>query len=117
MGYFSNGTEGDLYEKTVCRGCVFYARHTDDDPTTYCPVLLAHALYQHHQDTPAEDVLDLLIPRAGVKNEQCAMFWSNPKTHKTHRVHSVTAILEAGEAMERFVASVREVEKAPEENL
>lgn len=74
MGYFSNGTEGDLYESRYCNRCV----HEDDEKG--CPVMLAHILYAYElcneEKHPGKVMLDLLIPRSkdGCGNEQCVMF-------------------------------------------
>lgn len=84
MGYFSNGTEGDMYKAQHCAKCVHYADST-------CPVLEIHTMLNHcqfpeHCKTPeskceaqtAKTILDVLIPRAkntrGCFNDQCVMF-------------------------------------------
>jgi hypothetical protein len=63
MGYFSNGTEGAMWEKENCEnGCV----HNIQDPSRGggCPVLLAHLLfnYDQHENKQLKEVLDILIP-------------------------------------------------------
>lgn len=72
MGYFSNGTEGDMFEATYCNKCV----HEDDEKG--CPVMLAHILYSYdlcnETKHPGKVMLDMLIPRDGPWNKQCAMF-------------------------------------------
>jgi hypothetical protein len=74
MGYFSNGTEGDMYEARYCARCV----HSVDDPEKPgCPVMLAHVLYAYEEcgkKSNAAHVLEILIPRDGAFNAQCAMF-------------------------------------------
>lgn len=69
MGYFSNGTEAEIYEETYCRKCVHYYRDEDIDP---CAIMAAH--FFHQQEGSARDVLDMLIPREG-GNAQCALFY------------------------------------------
>ena len=71
MGYFSNGTEGCMYEETYCAKCLHYG---DEDEG--CPVWGAHLLHDYESGTDAASILDMLIPRAkrGCYNEQCAMF-------------------------------------------
>lgn len=74
MGYFSNGTEGDLYEAQYCARCV----HNEDDPEKPgCPVMLAHVLYAYEEcnsTSTAKHILDELIPYEKGFNRQCAMF-------------------------------------------
>ena len=73
MGYFSNGTEGDMYEAQYCARCV----HRDDERG--CPVMTAHVLYAYEEcnsKSNAKHMLDMLIPKAESPafNAQCAMF-------------------------------------------
>jgi hypothetical protein len=78
MGYFANGTEGDMFEASQCAKCV----HDNDE--TGCPVMLAHVLYSYvlcnEKEHPGKVILDMLIPRKGAYNEDCAMF--APKVRK-----------------------------------
>lgn len=75
MAYFSNGTEGEMYEAEYCNNCVH--QKPDDGG---CPVLLLHLLYNYDQcdktdvGERTESVLDILIPREGVQNCKCNMF-------------------------------------------
>ena len=73
MGYFSNGTEGLLYQEEFCFRCRNF-RDVDDDRGKGCPVYDLHLLYNGEEDK--ESLLDFLIPRAadGLSNEQCSMF-------------------------------------------
>lgn len=77
MGYFANGTEGDMFEAQNCNKCV----HEDDEKG--CPVMLAHLLYSYElcnaKDHPGKHMLDMLIPRKGAWNERCAMFHERPR--------------------------------------
>ena len=61
MGYFSNGTEGDMYQQRYCNRC-------KNDVNEDCPIWLAHLIHNGHE------ILDLFIPRAGVENRPCTMF-------------------------------------------
>ncbi len=75
MGYFSNGTEGDMFEAKWCARCVHGDNHRGDDKG--CPVMLTHVLFSYEEcnsDSNAKRMLDILIPREGAWNEQCAMF-------------------------------------------
>ncbi len=74
MGYFANGTEGEIYEEKYCERCV----HDRDE---MCPVWFLHFTYNYkavgrNTDPDLEIVLNSLIPRskAGLSNEQCTMF-------------------------------------------
>jgi hypothetical protein len=69
MGYFSNGTEGDLYEEEYCSKCV----HVDG-----CAVWTAHMIHNYDECNKPESILHLLIPRSkgGSWNDKCAMFFA-----------------------------------------
>lgn len=77
MGYFPNGTAGDMYEAEYCARCI----HNHNDPEKPgCPVMLAHVLYAYEEcnsKSNAKHMLDLLIPvRQDGFNGKCAMFVS-----------------------------------------
>lgn len=69
MGYFSNGTEGEIYFQSYCEKCI----HGDS-----CPVWDAHLAFNYDccnaTGTPGKAILDALIPRQGIENLQCTMF-------------------------------------------
>jgi hypothetical protein len=68
MGYFSNGTEGELYYEAYCAHCI----HDEHDD---CAVLAAHFFYNYDECNKSESILHMLIPRAkDGENEQCKMF-------------------------------------------
>lgn len=82
MGYFSNGTEGDLYVEHYCHRCIHYREEGPD-----CGVMLAHLLHNYDQFREGgehlKSALDLLIPRITMTgadgiaiptNGECAMF-------------------------------------------
>jgi hypothetical protein len=82
MGYFSNGTEGMMYEEEFCNRC------THNDEERGCAVWNAHFIYNYDQfkNEALKGVLDILIPRVphtfgdGITHEingECQMF--NPK--------------------------------------
>lgn len=84
MGYFANGTEGDCFEAKWCNRCV----HEDNEKG--CPVMLAHILFSYEEcnsKSNAKVMLDMLIPRDGPWNAQCAMFQLRRKrtTHPKDR--------------------------------
>jgi hypothetical protein len=83
MGYFSNGTEGAIYESTFCRRCVHYDHKLGEDKP--CPVWMAHFLYAYElcneEEHPGKVMLDMLIPREepGLNgNGRCRMFVQDP---------------------------------------
>lgn len=71
MGYFSNGTEGMMYEEEFCDRCV----HQED-----CHIWSTHMDWNYEQgkDEKKRAILDFLIPRAadGLSNEACTMFYA-----------------------------------------
>jgi len=70
MGYFSNGTEGMVYEEQYCARCV----HQPKEETDGCPVWDLHHLW-NGTTGDIGGILDMLIPRDrdGI-NQQCALF-------------------------------------------
>ena len=77
MAYFSNGTEGEIWQAEHCEHCVNW----QGDPVG-CPVWDVHLLYNYDQcpDTlvgqRVQAILDYLIPRSEDKlsNQTCSMF-------------------------------------------
>ncbi|HOV03762.1 MAG TPA: hypothetical protein PLJ34_09570 [Hyphomicrobiales bacterium] len=69
MGYFSNGSEGEDY---VCRHCASCA-HWDDGG---CAVWAIQIFHNYDRDSPAEDIINMLIPRSADRlgNERCTMW-------------------------------------------
>ena len=78
MGYFSNGTEGMIYEEAFCRRCIHYG--PEEGPG--CPIWAAHLLYAYElcndDEHPGKVMLDMFIPpeeEAGLNgNGRCRMF-------------------------------------------
>jgi len=69
MGYFSNGTEGMMYEEEWCSRCLHNGEEEEG-----CTVLLAHALFNYEECNKPDSILHILIPRDGIENLQCKMF-------------------------------------------
>lgn len=69
MGYFSNGTEGELYQEHFCDRCVH-------DVNGDCPVWAAHLIHNYDECNKPDSALHMLIPRSkdGLDNERCRMF-------------------------------------------
>lgn len=77
MGYFSNGTEGDLYESEYCSRCI----HSQKEGG--CAVMLAHMLHNYKECNNEDSILHLLIPRDEKGfNKQCEMFTEMARCHK-----------------------------------
>lgn len=77
MGYFSNGTEGEIYEEQYCSRCI---HGPENDSPGMCPIWSLHLLWNYEQngsDPPIQAkkmALDILIPRKGIHNQECSMF-------------------------------------------
>ncbi len=71
MGYFSNGTEGRIYQERFCDRCIHDKEHN-------CAVWLAHLV--HNEANNPDSMLHILIPRAPAPewNGQCKMFIEDP---------------------------------------
>lgn len=73
MGYFSNGTEGEIYREKHCDHCVH-----DGHGENACAVWGLHLLhnYDQHKNEKLRQSLDMLIPRDkdDLGNGQCTMF-------------------------------------------
>ena len=69
MGYFANGTEGEIYHETYCYRCI----HMLPEPYG-CPCDTAHLLWNYDECNNDNSILHKMIPRKGVKNKQCIFF-------------------------------------------
>lgn len=81
MGYFSNGTEGDMYQAEYCQNCL---NNREDDYGINCPVIVAHEIYNYDECNKKDSILHILIPRDEQgHNKKCSMFLTdNPKSEK-----------------------------------
>lgn len=79
MGYFSNGTEGMMYEDKWCSRCEH--QRTDDGG---CMVWLAHLMANYDECNNKNSILHILIPRSkdGTGNEKCTMFLDTEAARK-----------------------------------
>ena len=73
MGYFSNGTEGQIYEATYCRHCRWY-RPVEKGGAESCPVLDAHLWWNYQDCNEPGSPLHKMIPRDGIENLRCVYF-------------------------------------------
>lgn len=89
MGYFSNGTEGAMYQAQYCEKCVHWPADPDKGG---CHVWLLHLLHNYGQKH--REALDLLIPPTadGLGNEKCTMFYpgedAEPEFEPERQKHS-----------------------------
>jgi hypothetical protein len=79
MGYFSNGTEGMMYESEYCENCRNYIER-DNSGVKSCPIMDAHMHANYDQFSKSKyskslkEVLETLIPTDGIYNDTCSMF-------------------------------------------
>ena len=73
MGYFSNGTEGSMYEEEFCARCI----HGQDEERG-CPIMGLHLALNYEECNKPQSIFHSLIPRSkdGLSNLQCKMFMS-----------------------------------------
>ena len=79
MGYFSNGTEGNIFIEEFCSRCVHW---TDEGADYGCPVWDAHLCYAYGAEGDAEKILNMLIRRVevvgsdgiSIPTNECLMF-------------------------------------------
>lgn len=71
MGYFSNGTEGEMYREQYCDRCIH-----GQDQEKGCAVWDLHLQhnYESCSNPIVEAMLNTLIPKKGVFNGECKMF-------------------------------------------
>lgn len=89
MGYFSNGTEGMMYEEEYCYNCANYEKKPYEqfpEEGGSCPIMDAHYAGNYDQHSKSKyskslrEVLDTLIPRrADGFNDICSMFTPKPE--------------------------------------
>jgi len=78
MGYFSNSTEGMIYEEEYCNKCVH------NHPECSCPCLEAHAIWNYDECNNEDSILHKMIPMSKTEdgcpyNDQCIFFVRRPK--------------------------------------
>jgi len=82
MAYFSNGTEGDIWENDYCRVCI----HRPNDWRTsgaggkdFCPVMALHSGWNYEQELNDQEkqktdpkfiALEMLIPHSTWKDKE-----------------------------------------------
>jgi hypothetical protein len=79
MGYFSNGTEGMVYEETYCANCVHYGPEGIS-----CAVLELHSIHNYDECNNRDSFLHVLIPRGkDGQNQKCRMLTLDPAKAKS----------------------------------
>ena len=83
MGYFANGTEGDMYEEKYCEKCVHHKPNTFEG----CPIWGAHFAFNDvKKGSIGETILNMLIPQdKNGANKQCNMFVSDKSANLRHK--------------------------------
>ena len=84
MAYFSNGTEGDMYEAEYCKRC-WHFRDRADGRGEGCPVMDVHIANNYDQfgSKELEWILSTLIPkRSDGFGDTCSMFIERDKVSK-----------------------------------
>lgn len=74
MGYFSNGTEGDMYREAYCNRCKW-------DREQSCPIWGAHLVHNYAECNNPHSILHMLIPREQAPkfgNKECFFFEPEP---------------------------------------
>ena len=75
MGYFPNGTDGEMYCEQYCDNCV----HNLEEHG--CPILALHWLYNYDECNKPDSILHEAIPRDDKGyNKQCIFYQEQPKT-------------------------------------
>jgi len=70
MGYFPNGTSGELYQDEFCSRCLFSNRREGIS----CPIWRLHLVHNYDECNKPDSFLHALIPRDGIDNERCKFF-------------------------------------------
>ena len=64
VGYFANGTEGEMFRESYCYHCANW-RDLNDGRGPGCPIMDAHFVYAREEcnsESNAKAILDMLIP-------------------------------------------------------
>jgi len=87
MGYFPNGTAGEMYQEEFCSRCVNW-RDNGDGRGYGCPIIDLHMLWNYNAigtdaDKVKSEALNHFIPIKDIDNDQCSMFQeAKPETFK-----------------------------------
>lgn len=81
MGFFANGTQGQIYESKYCYKCAHY-----DNNDEGCQVWLAHLIYNYDNCKNENSILQLLIPYKNGSNYKCTMFIESKEDRETEKL-------------------------------
>lgn len=76
MGYFANGSEGEIYQANYCFKCKNWIDKKDGKGYG-CAIWDLHILYSYelcNSKSKAKKMLDFLIPDRDCSNEECKMY-------------------------------------------
>lgn len=68
IGYFANGTEGEMYHEQYCSRCIH------ESGERRCAVWTAHLMRNYSECNNEDSILHILIPRKEIGNGECRMF-------------------------------------------
>jgi len=74
MGYFPNGTAGEIYREQYCDRCV----HGRGGDGPMCPIWVLHLERNYKDCNDKESLLHRLIPKQELDNGACVMFIEDP---------------------------------------
>ncbi len=82
MGYFSNGTEGEMYMEHYCYRCMNW--RDNGTGTEGCPIIDLHLLWNYDAvgkdaDKTKATALSQFIPITKTENGECTMFQMPPQ--------------------------------------
>lgn len=78
MGYFSNGTEGEMYYEQYCSRCIHEPKDADAPDAKFCPIWGWHLMENYEGCNNEKSYLHKLIPREDAGNGECVMFMERP---------------------------------------
>jgi hypothetical protein len=85
MGFFANGTEGQIFQELYCEKCINY-RKREGESTEGCPIWDLHLLFNYKQfgSKECKEMLEFLIKlekvdteHGEIKTNSCTMFMEN----------------------------------------
>lgn len=90
MAYFSNGTEGMMYEEKYCSNCINYREYDALGGLKSCPIFDLHYEYSYEQNKRTKvgkvlvNILETLIPtkKDSPFPDECSMFLQAPPSEE-----------------------------------
>ena len=117
MGYFPNGTAGEMYEAKWCSRCVHHLGGEHES----CPIMVLHFLWNYDAcNGNEEDATDLakarhlalgvFIEQKGAGNEECTMFHEGTADERAVASGSAAPFKRVYESEDQFRKRVNERE-------